>query len=339
MSFKIFYDKDCDINLVRQKKVAVIGYGSQGHAHALNLKDSEVDVVVGLNENSPSIEKATNSGLKTMTPSEASKWADIIMLLIPDEVMGEVYDQSIKPNLTEDKSLCFAHGFNIHYNKIVPPKGVEVFMVAPKGPGHTVRRQFEEGSGVPCLIASLSENQETLELAKSYAKAIGGSKTGIFKTSFKEETETDLFGEQSVLCGGVSELIRCGFETLVEAGYSPVMAYFECLHEVKLITDLVFEGGISNMHYSVSNTAEYGDYVSGKEVIGADTKENMRKVLKRIQSGEFADQWISEHKAGKPNFLKYRKEAEDHQIEQIGKVVREKMGFNNKKTLVDKTKN
>lgn len=340
MALKIYYDDDADMKLLEGKKVAVIGYGSQGHAHALNLLNSGIDVVVGLAEGSKSIAKAQNAGLKVMTTAEAAKYADIVMILIPDEKQQEVYAKDIAPGLVAGNAIMFAHGFNIHFKKIVPADNIDVFMVAPKGPGHTVRREYVNGSGVPCLIAVYQDKSGSArDLAMAYAKAIGGTKAGVFETTFREETETDLFGEQAVLCGGLSALIKSGFETLVEAGYDPVMAYFECLHEVKLITDLIFEGGIANMRYSVSNTAEYGDYVSGPFVVDESVKQRMKKVLGRIQSGEFADNFLEENATGFKNFTKMREDEAAHQIEKVGAEIRSKIKFPNKDQLVDKTKN
>ena len=323
---KLFYEKDCDLNLLKDKKVAVIGYGSQGHAHSLNLQDSGVDVIVGLYEGSPSWAKAEAAGLKVATASDAAKAADIIMILVPDEKQAAIYNNSIAPNLTEGKALVFAHGFNIHYGQIVPPSNVDVFMVAPKGPGHTVRSQFEEGRGVPCLIAVQQDfSGKSKSLALAYASGIGGARGGILETTFKEETETDLFGEQAVLCGGVAELMKAGFETLVEAGYQPESAYFECVHEMKLIIDLVNKGGLSFMRYSISDTAEYGDYTIGKRIITDETKKEMKKVLKEIQEGEFARNWILENQANRPFFTSKRRIEADHQVEKVGRELRKAM--------------
>ena len=340
MSLKIYYEADADLNLLQGKKIAVIGYGSQGHAHALNLRDSGMDVVVGLREGSSSRAKAEKSGLKVMETAAAAKWADIVMMLVPDETQKAVYENEVKAGLTAGKALVFAHGFNIHFKKIVPEKNIDVFMVAPKGPGHTVRREYTLDSGVPCLIA-IHQNAtgKARDLALAWAKGIGGTKAGVFETSFREETETDLFGEQTVLCGGLSSLIKSGFETLVEAGYDPVMAYFECLHEVKLITDLIFEGGIANMRYSVSNTAEYGDYTAGPFIVDAAAKARMKQVLTKIQKGEFADEWMKENENGCPNFKKMRKEANEHLIEKVGAEIRSKIKFPTQKQLVDKNLN
>ena len=341
MSFTLYYDDDADLNKILEKKVAIIGYGSQGHAHALNLTESGCTVAVGLKEGSQSRPKAEEAGLTVMTPAEATQWGDIVMILVPDENQKALYEAEIAPNLSEGKAIVFAHGFNIHFKNIVPPENVDVFMVAPKGPGHTVRREYVNGSGVPSLIAIYQDyTGTTKEVALAYAKANGGTRAGVFETTFKEETETDLFGEQSVLCGGLSSLITAGFETLVEAGYNPVMAYFECLHEMKLITDLVFEGGIANMRYSISNTAEYGDYVTGPKIIDADTKERMKAALERIQSGEFAKAWIQENEDGCGNFLKTREDSAKHQIEEVGAELRSRIIFpDTSKKLVDKSKN
>lgn len=328
MEFKVFYESDADSSLIRNKKVAVIGFGSQGHAHALNLHNSEVPVMVGLMESSSSRSKAESAGLTVGTPSEAAKWADIIMMLVPDEAMADIYERDIKPNLSDGNYLAFAHGLNIHFKKIIAPEGVGVFMVAPKGPGHMVRRQFEQGKGVPCLVATLKDDdKEALNLSLSYAKAIGGTKAGVFQTSFREETETDLFGEQAVLCGGLTSLVKAGYETLTENGYSPVMAYFECLHEIKLIVDLMYEGGMAGMRHSISNTAEYGDYVSGPTVIDPEVKKRMQGVLDRITSGEFAENWLNEHQNGSETFKKMRSEEASHSIENVGKLLRSKMSF------------
>ena len=328
MDFKVFYDADADLSLIRNKQVAVIGFGSQGHAHALNLHNSEVPVMVGLAPESNSRQKAQDAGLKVGTPSEAAQWADIVMMLVPDEAMAEIFEKEIKPNLSEGNYLAFAHGLNIHFKKIVAPEGVGVFMVAPKGPGHMVRRQFEQGKGVPCLVATLKDDdQDALDLSLSYAKAIGGTRAGVFQTSFREETETDLFGEQAVLCGGLTSLVKAGYETLTENGYSPVMAYFECLHEIKLIVDLMYEGGMAGMRHSISNTAEYGDYVSGPKVIDPEVKKRMQGVLDQITSGEFAENWLQEHRNGSENFQKMRKDEASHSIETVGQMLRSKMSF------------
>ena len=340
MDLKLFYDEDANLDLIKGKKVAVIGYGSQGHAHALNLKDSGVDVVVGLSNTSKSAAKAEAAGLKVMETAEAAAASDVIMMLVPDEVCAKMYHEKIAPGLSAGKHLVVAHGFNFHFNKIEAPAGVGVFMVAPKGPGHTVRREYMQGSGVPCLIAVAQDLGETKDLALSYAKAIGGTRAGVFETTFKEETETDLFGEQTVLCGGVTSLIKAGFETLVEGGYHPVMAYFECLHEVKLITDLIFEGGIANMRYSISNTAEFGDYETGPKIIGPEVKQKMKLALEDIQKGRFSDNWLSEvHEHGSKNFLARRQKEAEHPIEEVGAALRSKMKFSTGPKLVDKEKN
>src|ERR1043166_5467471 len=320
---QVYYDRDADLGVLKGKKVAVLGYGSQGHAHANNLRDSGVDVVVGLRRSSNSWQKAENAGLKVAETPDAAASADIVMVLLPDELQGEAYEKEIRPGLKKGDYLAFGHGFNIHFKRIVPPPEVNVFMVAPKGPGHLVRSEFEKGRGVPCLLAVQQDpSGDTRQVGLAYAKAIGGTRAGVLETSFKEETETDLFGEQSVLCGGLTELIRAGYETLVEAGYAPEMAYFECLHEVKLIVDLIYEGGIANMRYSISNTAEYGDMTRGKRVVGPETRAAMKKILADIQSGKFAEEWITEHKCGSPHFRELRTEAEHHPIEQVGAKLR-----------------
>ncbi|MFA6815220.1 MAG: ketol-acid reductoisomerase [Lentisphaeria bacterium] len=323
---KIFYEKDCDQAVLKGKKVAVIGYGSQGHAHALNLRDSGVDVTVGLYEGSPSKKKAAAHGLKVANTGEAVKWADIVMILVNDEKQAALYHDEIEPNMAPGKTLAFAHGFNIHFKQICPPKNVDVVMVAPKGPGHTVRSEFEEGKGVPCLVAVEQDfSGNALATALAYAGAIGGARAGVLQTTFREETETDLFGEQAVLCGGVVELMKAGFETLVEAGYQPENAYFECLHEMKLIIDLVVQGGISFMRYSISDTAEYGDYSVGKRIINDSVKAEMRKVLTEIQDGTFARNWILENLAHRPHFNAMREIEKKHLIEKTGDELRSKM--------------
>lgn len=330
MKMKMYYDRDCNLSLLKGKTVAIIGYGSQGHAHAQNLKESGVDVVVGLYEGSRSWKSAEEAGLKVMTSEEAAKAADIVMILVPDEKQGKIYE-GIAPYMTEGKSLVFAHGFNIHFGQIVPPKDVDVWMVAPKGPGHTVRSQFQEGKGVPCLIAIHQDaTGKARDLALAYASGIGGGRAGIFETSFREETETDLFGEQAVLCGGVSELIKAGFETLVEAGYAPEMAYFECCHEMKLIVDLINEGGLSRMRYSISDTAEYGDYVTGKRIITEDTRKEMKQVLSEIQDGTFARDWMLENQVKRPHFIAMRNIGKESQLEKTGEELRGKMSWHNK---------
>jgi ketol-acid reductoisomerase len=325
---KVYYDVDANIDLIKSKKIAIIGYGSQGHAHALNLKDSGCDVRIGLYEGSRSWTKAESNGLRVTTVDNACSEADVIMILLPDELHSDIYGSQIKPNLKAGKTLMVAHGFSIHFNQILPPKDVDVIMVAPKGPGHRVRIVYEQGFGVPALIAVYQDiSSNAKELALSYAKAIGGTRAGVFETSFKEETETDLFGEQAVLCGGLSALIKAGYETLVEAGYSEEMAYFECLHEVKLIVDLVYEGGLAKMRDSISNTAEYGDYLSGPKIIDANTKARMKEVLEHIQSGKFARDWILENKANQASFKATRRNEAEHSIEKVGTRLREQMDF------------
>ncbi len=338
---KMFYEKDANVNLIKDKKVAIFGYGSQGHAHALNLKDSGVkNVVVALREGSSSIKKAESKGLKVMSLSDAAAWADVVMMLTPDELQASIYKNHIEQRMRQGTSLAFAHGLNIHFNLINSRKDLDVFMIAPKGPGHLVRSEYQRGGGVPCLMAVHKDSSgKARDLAMSYACAIGGGRSGIIETTFKDECETDLFGEQTVLCGGLVELIKNGFETLVEAGYPPEMAYFECLHEVKLIVDLIYEGGIANMNYSISNTAEYGEYVSGKKIVDPKTKEKMKEVLKDIQSGKFAKQWMDECKGGQKNFLKMRADLANHPIEKIGKKLRDLMPWIGKNKLVDKAKN
>lgn len=331
MAVEIFYDADADLGIVQGRKVAVIGYGSQGHAHALSLRDSGVDVRVGLPEGSKSRAKAEEEGLRVLTPAEAAAEADLIMILAPDTKQREIYANDIAPNLKQGDALFFGHGFNIRYGLIQPPADVDVAMVAPKGPGHLVRRQFVDGKGVPCLIAieqDASGNAQALAL--SYAAAIGGARAGVIKTTFKEETETDLFGEQAVLCGGASALVQNGFEVLVEAGYQPEIAYFEVLHELKLIVDLMWEGGIAGQRYSISDTAEYGDLSRGPRVIDAHVKESMRKILGEIQDGTFAKEWVAEDEAGRPNFTKLQAEGNAHQIEEVGKKLRSLMSWTNK---------
>jgi ketol-acid reductoisomerase len=328
MTAEVFYDDDADLSIIQGRKVAVIGYGSQGHAHSLSLRDSGVDVVVGLKEGSKSRAKAEEQGLTVKTPAEASAWADVIMVLAPDTAQRKIYTESIAPNLTAGKALFFGHGLNIRFELIKPPADVTVAMVAPKGPGHLVRRQYVDGKGVPCLVAVEQDpTGDGLALALSYAKAIGGARAGVIRTTFKEETETDLFGEQAVLCGGTAALVQTGFEVLTEAGYAPEIAYFECLHELKLIVDLMYEGGISRMRYSVSDTAEFGDYVSGPRVINADTKAEMKKILAEIQSGEFTKALIADDEAGGPRLAQYRKEGAEHPIEITGKKLRDMMSW------------
>ncbi|MGI6005526.1 MAG: ketol-acid reductoisomerase [Christensenellales bacterium] len=325
---KMYYEKDCDLNLLSGKKVAVIGYGSQGHAHALNLRDSGVDVVVGLYEGSRSAEKAQKAGLAVMTTADAVKASDIVMILVNDEKQAALYKKDVEPFLSGGMTLAFAHGFNIHYGQIVPPEDVDIIMVAPKGPGHTVRSQFEEGRGVPCLVAVYQDfSGNARDTALAYALGIGGARAGVLETTFKEETETDLFGEQAVLCGGVCELMKAGFDTLVAAGYQPESAYFECLHEMKLIIDLVVQGGLSFMRYSISDTAEYGDYTVGKRIITEETRKEMAKVLQEIQQGEFARRWILENQANRPMFNALRRQEQEHLIERTGAELRKKMSW------------
>lgn len=324
----IYYDKDCDLDLIRGKRVAVIGYGSQGHAHSLNLTESGVDVVVGLREGSSSRSKAEKEGLKVMTPAEASDWADVIMMLVPDQIMAGVYASDVEPHLDEGDTLMFAHGFNVHFGEIEAPEDVDVVMVAPKGPGHLVRRTYVEGSGVPCLIAVHQDPSGSAhDLGLSYASAIGGGRAGILETTFEEETETDLFGEQVILVGGVEELIKASFETLVEAGYQPESAYFETLHELKLIVDLLYEGGMSWMNFSVSDTAEYGGYTRGGRIVTDETKKEMRRVLDEIQSGAFANEWLAQAREGAPFLLEQRDQNRGHNVERVGKDLRKLMPF------------
>lgn len=337
---KVFYDKDADTQLIKDKRVAVIGYGSQGHAHANNLKDSGCDVIVGLPKESKSRQKALDAGFEVLYTPDAVELADVVMVLVPDELAPTVYKNEIKPALKKGKYLAFAHGFSVHFKKIVPPEDVNIFLVAPKGPGHLVRHEYTLERGVPCLLAVHQDvSGDTNAVGLSYASAIGGGKAGVIETTFREETETDLFGEQAVLCGGVTALVQAGFETLTEAGYAPEMAYFECLHELKLIVDLMYEGGISNMRYSVSNTAEYGDLTRGKRIVNDQTKLEMKKILSEIQSGEFADEWMSECDNGKVNFKKMEAEGETHQIEEVGKNLRQMMPWMKEKVLVNKQVN
>src|SRR5690349_3783935 len=328
MSAEVYYDDDADLSLLEGRKVAVIGYGSQGHAHALSLRDSGVDVRVGLPEGSKSRAKAEEQGLRVVTPAEAAAEADVIMVLAPDTAQRKIYAEDIAPNLTDGKALFFGHGLNIRFGLITPPANVDVAMVAPKGPGHLVRRQFVDGKGVPVLVAVEQDaSGNAFALALAYAKGIGGTRAGAIRTTFKEETETDLFGEQAVLCGGASALVQTGFEVLTEAGYAPEIAYFECLHELKLIVDLMYEGGIARMRYSVSDTAEYGDYSRGPRIIDERTKDEMRKILSEIQSGEFAREWIAEDDAGRPNFTKLQQQAAQHPIEETGRKLRGMMSW------------
>ncbi len=329
---KIYYQNDCNLSLLDGKTVAIIGYGSQGHAHALNLQESGVNVIVGLYEGSKSWAAAEKAGLKVDTVEKASKKADIIMILVPDEKQADLYHNSIKENLTEGKVLAFAHGFNIHFLQIMPPENIDVIMVAPKGPGHTVRSEYQEGKGVPCLIAVYQDaSGKAKDIGLAYAAGIGGSRAGVLETTFRQETETDLFGEQAVLCGGVTALMQAGFETLVEAGYDPENAYFECVHEMKLIVDLIYQGGFGKMRYSISDTAEYGDYSAGKRVITEETKKEMKKILEEIQDGTFARNWITENKVGRPHFLATRRIKAEHQMEKVGKELRKMYSWNDEK--------
>jgi len=323
-----FYEKDGNIDNLKGKKIAIIGYGSQGHAHALNLRDSGLDVVVGLPADSKSRAKATAAGLTVLTPAEAAKAADVMMILVPDHIQADLYASDIAPNLTAGKTLMFAHGFNIHFGFITPPADVDVSMIAPKAPGHRVREVFVEGSGVPALVAIHQDaSGKALDKALAYAAALGSLRAGVIETTFREETESDLFGEQAVLCGGAAELIRAGFETLVEAGYAPEIAYFECLHELKLIVDLIYEGGLQYMRYSISDTAEYGDYSRGPRIITDETRKEMKKILSEIQSGQFAREWMAENKAGRGKFLAMRQSQADQKVEQVGAELRKMMPF------------
>ncbi len=325
----IYYEQDCNLGLLNGKTVAIIGYGSQGHAHALNLHDSGVNVVVGLYEGSKSAKKAEEAGLKVMSVADAAKAADIIMMLVPDEKQAKIYNESIKDNLEEGKTLAFAHGFNIHFLQIVPPENVDVIMIAPKGPGHTVRSEYLAGKGVPCLIAvHQNPSGKALENGLAYAAGIGGARAAVLETTFRAETETDLFGEQAVLCGGVTALMQAGFETLVEAGYDPRNAYFECIHEMKLIVDLIYEGGFSRMRYSISDTAEFGDYETGKRIITEETKKEMKKVLEEIQDGTFAKKWIAENMVNRPHFNATRRIKSEHQLEKVGAEIRSLYAWN-----------
>ncbi len=340
MALNIYYDKDADLSLIKSKNVAIVGYGSQGHAHANNLKDSGVDVIVGLRENSSSWPKAESSGLKVMPIEKAVSQADLVMVLAPDETQADLYHESIGNNIKDGAILAFAHGFNIHFGQIVPRQDLDVIMIAPKGPGHLVRSTYRQGGGVPSLIAvSQDASGNARDIALSYAVGNGGGRAGIIETTFKEETETDLFGEQTVLCGGITALIQAGFETLVEAGYAPEMAYFECLHEVKLIVDLIYEGGISDMRYSISNTAEYGDFTRGPRIVNEHTKETMREILGEIQNGEFAREWISENRSGTAVLKAKRRLARDHDIEAVGARLRGMMPWIGESKLVDKDRN
>jgi ketol-acid reductoisomerase len=337
---KIYYEQDADLALIQGKKVGIVGYGSQGHAHALNLKDNGVDVRVGLQATSGSKPKAEGEGLTVMSPSELTQWADVVMILVPDEKQAVLWANEIEPHVRDGQHIMFGHGFNVHYNLIRPPAGVDVSLSAPKGPGHTLRAQYQMGFGLPGLVAIHQDATGTArDIALSYSKGIGNTRAGVIETSFKEETETDLFGEQAVLCGGIVELIKAGFETLVEAGYSPEMAYFECLHETKLIVDLIYEGGIANMNYSISNTAEYGEYVSGPRVVDSESKKAMKAVLDDIQSGKFARDWVLENQAGAPSFLSMRSRMNDHLIEEVGEKLRGMMHWAQNDRLVDKSRN
>ncbi|MDC1382649.1 ketol-acid reductoisomerase [Candidatus Puniceispirillum sp.] len=338
---RVYYDRDADVGLIKKKKVVVVGYGSQGHAHAANLKDSGVvEVAVALRADSSSRAKATEAGFKVLNVAEASKWGDVIMMLAPDELQADIYTDDIVENIRPGAAIAFAHGLNVHFNLIEPRGDIDVFMVAPKGPGHTVRSEYVKGGGVPCLIAVHQDSSGNAhEIGLSYASAVGGGRSGIIETTFQEECETDLFGEQAVLCGGLCELIKAGFETLVEAGYAPEMAYFECLHEVKLIVDLIYEGGIANMNYSISNTAEYGEYVSGPRIITEKTKAEMKRVLDDIQSGRFTRDWMLENKARQTSFKATRRRNSEHPIEQVGAELRAMMPWIGANRLVDKAKN
>ena len=338
---RVYYDRDADVNLIKDRKVAIVGYGSQGHAHANNLKDSGVkNVAVALRPDSSSIAKAEAAGLTVMTPSEAASWGDVVMMLTPDELQAELYDSQIRDNLRDGAALAFAHGLAIHFRLIEPRPDLDVFMVAPKGPGHTVRAEYERGAGVPCLLAvDQDASGNATEIGLSYASAIGGGRAGIIETTFREECETDLFGEQSVLCGGLTALITAGYETLVEAGYAPEMAYFECLHEVKLIVDLIYEGGIANMRYSISNTAEYGDLTRGPVLIDDTVKARMKTILDDIQSGRFAREWVLENTAGQASFKALRRRSAEHPIEEVGERLRAMMPWIKEQALVDKSRN
>lgn len=340
-SLKVYYDKDCNLDLIKSKKVAIIGYGSQGHAHAQNLKDSGVpNVMVGLRDGSSSAKKAQNAGFTVLSPAQAAAEADVVMILVPDEHQADLYRDELEANLKKGAALVFAHGLNIHFGLIKPRADLDVFMVAPKGPGHTVRGEYQKGGGVPCLIAVAQDaTGNAKELALSYASAVGGGRSGIIETTFKDECETDLFGEQAVLCGGASELVKCGYEVLVEAGYPPEMAYFECLHELKLIVDLMYEGGLANMRYSISNTAEFGDYVSGPRVITPETKAEMKRILADIQSGKFVQDFMGGNKEGLSRLVEIREREAKHPIEETGAKLRAMMPWIGANKLVDKSKN
>jgi ketol-acid reductoisomerase len=341
LSMRVYYDRDADVGLIKKKKVVIVGYGSQGHAHAANLKDSGVaEVAVALRSDSSSRAKASDAGFKVMDVAEASQWGDVIMMLTPDELQADIYADEIAENIRPGAAIAFAHGLNVHFNLIEPRTDIDVFMVAPKGPGHTVRSEYARGGGVPCLIAVHQDSSGNAhEIGLSYASAVGGGRSGIIETTFQEECETDLFGEQAVLCGGLCELIKAGFETLVEAGYAPEMAYFECLHEVKLIVDLIYEGGIANMNYSISNTAEYGEYVTGPRIITDETKAEMKRVLEDIQAGRFTRDWMVENKARQTSFKATRRRNAEHPIEQVGAELRAMMPWIGANRLVDKAKN
>jgi len=338
---RVYYDRDADVNLIKGKKVLIVGYGSQGHAHAMNLRDSGVkDVRIALKPGSATIKKAEGAGFQVTTPADGAKWADIVMVLTPDELQAALYRDDLHANMRQGAALAFAHGFNIHFKLIEPRTDLDVFMIAPKGPGHTVRSEYLRGGGVPCLVAvAQNASGNALEIGLSYSSAIGGGRAGTIETTFKEECETDLFGEQVVLCGGLVELIKAGYETLVEAGYAPEMAYFECLHEVKLIVDLIYEGGIANMNYSISNTAEFGEYMSGPRIVTAETKAEMKRVLADIQSGRFARDWMLENKVNQASFKAMRKKMSEHPIEEIGVKLRGMMPWIKERALVDKTRN
>ena len=338
---RVYYDRDADVNLIKAKKVCVIGYGSQGHAHALNLKDSGIrELAVALRPGSVGVAKAEANGLKVMSPSDAAKWADVMMMVTPDELQAGIYEDSLKANMKQGAALAFAHGLNIHFNLIEPRTDLDIFMIAPKGPGHTVRSEYLRGAGVPCLIAvSQDASGNAHDIGLSYASAIGGGRAGIIETSFREECETDLFGEQTVLCGGLVELMKAGFDTLVEAGYAPEMAYFECVHEVKLIVDLIYEGGIANMNYSISNTAEYGEYVTGPRMVTDATRAEMKAVLEDIQTGKFTREWMLENKVNQTNFKAMRARMGQHGIEDVGEKLRAMMPWIAKSRLVDQAKN
>ena len=337
---KVYYEKDADLSLIKGKKVTIVGYGSQGHAHAQNLNDSGIKVTVGLRKGGASWDKAKKAGLKVAEVGEAVAGADVVMMLMPDEHIAAVYKSEVEPNIKKGATLAFAHGFNIHYGQVQPRADIDVVMIAPKAPGHTVRSTYAAGGGVPMLIAVHQDaSKKARDVALSYAAAIGGARAGVIETNFREETETDLFGEQAVLCGGLTALIQAGYETLVEAGYAPEMAYFECLHEVKLIVDLIYEGGIANMRYSISNTAEYGDMTRGKRIIGPEARKAMKEILAEIQSGKFAQEWMTEYRVGMPHFRELRKEAEHHPVEEVGAKLRGMMPWLASDRLVDRSKN